>query len=815
MTLPVLAEQALKMPQDIEYLLEDYCFTCHEDGTEKGDVRLDNLGELSLEARLDMLNRAHEQVFLSQMPPPDKKSQPTDEERAKLMAWISGELDAHGAGKLEEKLRYPAYGNAIDHDALFSGEVEEAAYTPARRWLVSPQIFNERVLDVFELEGRDRMRPLYGVTNPFLLPDNSGVRYYDNGILDGGHLLVMLKNADWISAKQIRAARVKKGEIKADEFPDQKDRWAPRSTPEAFETVILKDGAPNDAELEAAIRKQFQLVLRRDPTTEELSEYLDLARSAVELGGNTEGLRQMLVTVVLDSEFLYRLEFGAGEEDGHGRKKLSPREAAFAISYAIGDRGPDAELTAAAAEGRLETREDYRREVARLLEDPEYYRGEVDSSLDGKHYKSNETAHPKIIRFFREFFGYPASLRVFKDGARSEGKYSNPDRGTQGTPGWLTLEADRIVTWHVEKDRDVFKTLLTSDEFFVYHNMENEQGDQTISEWRSVYERLKDTPWRTEPQKVLDEHLEFLKTIKSMRIVDNSKPGEIVNYMLFFEEHFGKGITPFTRIPWSHGYYYHHAPFYSLPPTPSIWRYGSWKSSKVPELESEDFWDYPTHQPFRIANRKGILTHPAWLIAHSTNFHADAIRRGRWIREKLLAGRVPDVPITVDAQVPEDPHRTFRQRVEDVTADSACWKCHQHMNPLGFAFEMYDDFGRYRLEEIMEHPDNLLEKGNGKTTFDVYKTAPIVTTGELDGTGDPALDGEVEDAFEMIDRLAESDRVRQSIIRHAFRFYMGRNEKLSDSRTLIDADKAYLESDGSFKAVILSLLTSDSFIYRK
>ena len=38
---------------------------------------------------------------------------------------------------------------------------------------------------------------------------------------------------------------------------------------------------------------------------------------------------------------------------------------------------------------------------------------------------------------------------------------------------------------------------------------------------------------------------------------------------------------------------------------------------------------------------------------------------------------------------------------------------------------------------------------------------------------------------------------------------------LSDSKTLIDADQAYLNSGGSFDAVIVSLLTSDSFIYRK
>ncbi|MBL6705437.1 MAG: DUF1585 domain-containing protein, partial [Planctomycetaceae bacterium] len=48
-----------------------------------------------------------------------------------------------------------------------------------------------------------------------------------------------------------------------------------------------------------------------------------------------------------------------------------------------------------------------------------------------------------------------------------------------------------------------------------------------------------------------------------------------------------------------------------------------------------------------------------------------------------------------------------------------------------------------------------------------------------------------------------------------FRFFMGRNEMLSDSQTLIDADKAYTGSGGSFKAVVVSLLTSDSFMYRK
>ena len=143
------------------------------------------------------------------------------------------------------------------------------------------------------------------------------------------------------------------------------------------------------------------------------------------------------------------------------------------------------------------------------------------------------------------------------------------------------------------------------------------------------------------------------------------------------------------------------------------------------------------------------------------------------------------------------------------------------MDPLGFPFEMYDDFGRFRTEESLEHPDNLIQEAKrGETnefgaSLPVYKTLPVDPRGVLAGTGDAKLDGEVEDAFELIDRLAESDKVRQSIIRHAFRYFLGRNEMLSDSKTLMDADKAYLDSGGSFDEVIVSLLTSDSFIYRK
>ena len=118
-------------------------------------------------------------------------------------------------------------------------------------------------------------------------------------------------------------------------------------------------------------------------------------------------------------------------------------------------------------------------------------------------------------------------------------------------------------------------------------------------------------------------------------------------------------------------------------------------------------------------------------------------------------------------------------------------------------------------ESVKKNPDKAPNRNHLLDLRDVYQTLPVDATGYLKGSGDPKLDGEVKDAIDLAERLGKSRRVRQSIIRHAFRYFLGRNESLSDSKTLIDADQAYVESRGSFDALVVSLLTSDSFVYRQ
>ena len=192
--------------------------------------------------------------------------------------------------------------------------------------------------------------------------------------------------------------------------------------------------------------------------------------------------------------------------------------------------------------------------------------------------------------------------------------------------------------------------------------------------------------------------------------------------------------------------------------------------------------------------RAGVLTHPAWLAAWSGNFENHPVQRGKWIRTHLLGGTVPDVPIGVDARVPEKEHTSFRNRLKEATAAVDCQRCHIKMDPLGLPFERYDHYGRIQR----------LDAGQ-----------PVDPSGAIARTRFPQIHAEFPSPVAMIEQLAASKEVEQVFVRYAFRFFMGRNETLGDANTLQDAHKAYREAKGSFRALIISLLSSDSFLLRQ
>ncbi len=708
--------------KQVRAFLKAHCVKCHGEKKQKGKLALHQIGYgFTDPGEVRKWEDVLEQLTLGEMPPEEEK-QPSAKTVKEIRAWISRRL--HLAGKdpeIEHKMKQAAYGNLASHEKLFDGSVKAKSFSKARLWRTNPRIY-----DLFVDRFGRQLRGATAIAQPFTIDEQKGEvsDFAATLYADGATLQRLMMNCKAIAQYQtVGIAKQQKDRKNKGQFITR----IYRNTPEAFKVILEGEETVTKEEIEAAVKVEFEIVLNREPSKEELDRYGELLRRTIAQGGRVKGLQTMLMAVLLRPEAFYRMEYGLGKVERDGRRMLSAYELAFAISYALTDAGPDKlmlgpvdrrkrrggpSLLDLARSGKLSTREDVKRVVTQIM-------------------KAKDIDKPRILRFFHEFFGYSHAATIFK--GNRIGREFNVKK--------IVRDADQMVMHIVEKDKDVLRELLTSDRFFVAFPGSKEAYQRTID--------------------------------RMMKHEGKNKKHPTTKYLVHQRK---KGWNP-------------------IPEANPTWR----KYVKFYNFEEMN-WNYPVEQPFAMpkGQRAGILTHPAWLIAWSGNFDNDVVRRGKWIREHLLAGMIPEVPITVNAAVPDDVDKTLRQRME-VTRDAYCWKCHKRMDPLGLAFEMFDDFGRYRK----------VEQTRDK------KKHPAIARGAIINSKESGLDGDVKDAIELVHRLGGSTRVRQSFVRHAFRYWMGRNEKLSDSRTLIAADGAYVDGGGSFKALVISLLTSDSFLYRK
>jgi hypothetical protein len=191
--------------------------------------------------------------------------------------------------------------------------------------------------------------------------------------------------------------------------------------------------------------------------------------------------------------------------------------------------------------------------------------------------------------------------------------------------------------------------------------------------------------------------------------------------------------------------------------------------------------------------RAGLLTQGAFLSAHSHPNQTSPVHRGLSVRKNLLCTDLPDPPANVNNNPPApDPNATTRQRFEQHRADPTCAGCHQLLDPIGVGFENYDAIGRYRGDE------------NG---------LPIDANGELVSAG--TASGAFSGAVELAKKLATSPEVRSCVQKQWFRFSLGRFEGPEDACTLQGLAADFEASDFDVKTLLLSLVTSDAFRYRK
>ncbi|MEC8933829.1 MAG: DUF1592 domain-containing protein, partial [Planctomycetota bacterium] len=570
------ADNSTRFESQAKPFLEKYCFDCHGNDTQKGDVAFHELNGLNADnARL--WKSIWEQVALKEMPPRKKKTQPDIEERRQLAEWIVTEMQRvlKKKGGFNEHL-HPAKGNLLDHDLLFGESPEnlEPTSSPARIWRLHPQ------------EHFTRLNELVTIVPPYN-PEKPGIRTRGDHVPAnyrfGTYTYLGVQDVvDWVGTSfslhsglekftPALSTKVKRGlqnyphlySVNSSEtLRIANDAEAiirflahgPKGKPFQFvdsagdidqkhkgtaiykgRTIQTKHGVPegvfyrktsnrpitpvyelmaapgvSDERLKAAVDFLFEALTLRPPATEETAAYLRIVKQSIEDLGKEEGAILGLTPIFLDRAALFRLELcKTGKPDKYGRVRLQGQELALAINAAFSYVAPDRKLKQALEGGRLKTREDVRREVARILND------------DG-------IRKPAILRFFREYFDYDLASKVDKDDnllKRAGGL--DKSKSHRYLMVEMTTNMDRLVELILEEDKNVLAELLTTDRAVLPGGARDEAYFREMSESGKIVDENGKALFRRKGKKLVSIKEEKKNVLSPLQAKD--LPGIVVD----------------------------------------------------------------------------------------------------------------------------------------------------------------------------------------------------------------------------------------------------------------------------------------------
>ncbi|MDZ4783342.1 MAG: DUF1592 domain-containing protein [Planctomycetia bacterium] len=192
----------------------------------------------------------------------------------------------------------------------------------------------------------------------------------------------------------------------------------------------------------------------------------------------------------------------------------------------------------------------------------------------------------------------------------------------------------------------------------------------------------------------------------------------------------------------------------------------------------------------RDHGRGGVLGFAATLAKNSGASRTSPILRGNWVSEVLLGEKLPKPPLGVPV-LPEDESATegltVRQLVERHVSDPSCAKCHQRIDPLGFALEGFDAIGRQRDKDLADRP---------------IDTRTTLANGEA-----------MEGLSGLRDYLLQQrrDAVLRQFCRKLLGYALGRSIQLSDQPLIDEMLKQLGEREYRISAAIETIVLSEQF----
>jgi hypothetical protein len=200
-------------------------------------------------------------------------------------------------------------------------------------------------------------------------------------------------------------------------------------------------------------------------------------------------------------------------------------------------------------------------------------------------------------------------------------------------------------------------------------------------------------------------------------------------------------------------------------------------------------------------HRGGVLTQAAILSVTSNGTRTTPVRRGTWILKTLLNAD-PGLPVAnageISPKVPGIDKATVRQRLEIHRELPQCARCHDRIDPLGFALENYNAAGQWRDREGFGY------KGR------VGEDDPLIdASGKLsDGTMIDGIDG-LKQAL-----LSRRSQLHAALATKLFSYALGREMTLVDRADIDRAVKLTQTHQADLRTIIKAIVSSDAFLKR-
>ena len=204
---------------------------------------------------------------------------------------------------------------------------------------------------------------------------------------------------------------------------------------------------------------------------------------------------------------------------------------------------------------------------------------------------------------------------------------------------------------------------------------------------------------------------------------------------------------------------------------------------------------YPLQPGPGVAARDGgLLAHAGILTGYARADISSPTQRGHLVRTRLLCQYVSPPGATLDTTFKPDPHpTTTRAHYETAHAHGNCADCHKNMDPIGYGFEHYDAFGRWRNTE------------NG---YPIDSSATIFQANPTDG--DVAFDG--VRALETY--LAGNADLKSCMVRNWSFYAYGSATWTQDACTYAAIRQAAMTGGYTLRDMLMAIIRAPHFISR-